>query len=1284
MTQKRSEERPGEKPAHVPLPQTMVEQAEAAMAAESDPNAVSPSQQRHIGHDVSIDDARNTPSIDAEERNVPPPLYGGERYGDIRNDQDGFGTKASVTSDGRVNIRIDQHDRRASSALLPTLQKLQKARDVEKAPPPPYIPPYLGSSNLPPPPPLNVVIQIVGSRGDVQPFVALGKVLKETYGHRVRLATHPNFKDFVTENGLEFFSIGADPAALMAFMVKNPGLMPGFDALRAGDIGKRRHEVAEYLRGCWRSCYETGDGTGVEVTDETVEDWLSNTDPNDYTTKPFVADCIIANPPSFAHIHIAEKMGIPCHCYFTMPYSPTQAFPHPLANIQTSNADENLTNYISYTLIEMLTWQGLGDVINRFRQRSLGLEPISLMSAPGMLQRLRIPFTYCWSPALIPKPKDWGANISISGFYFLDLAKNYTPEPELKAFLDAGPPPVYIGFGSIVLDDPNEMTKLIFEAVRKTGQRALVSKGWGGMGADELGKPDDVFMLGNCPHDWLFKQVSCVVHHGGAGTTAAGITAGRPTVVVPFFGDQPFWGSMVARAGAGPPPIPNKELTADKLSEAIKICLERASQEKAHELAAKIATENGTDEGAKSFHQFLEVDKLRCNLSPGRVAVWRVKRTQVRLSAMAACTLANEGLLDFNDLKLFRAKEYEIDEGPWDPITGGAGAIIGTASTMMLGVADFPIETLKALKIHPDAAKAKKTSSTTPGSPPQSSQSPSRSMSRRTSDARSTSDADTRSISTVTGSTIAPSQSGTVTPMTSDSASTFNFQDSISRMGSPTPSILNSGKLPNSMADALSGNKAKGRRQSSSRPHSPSNANAASGSSDIVRTTLDTSKGVQRIVGAGFKSPMDFTLGVAKGFHNAPKLYGDETVRKTDQVTDFKSGLKAAAKGFGFGMYDGITGLVSQPIQGAQKEGAAGFFKGVGKGIGGIVFKPSAAAFSIPAYTMMGVYKEMQKVFGSSVQGYIIAARTAQGYDEWQRSDMEERRLVISRWKEMQMTLKKKRNPDELVRQILQEQSRKKDVWVNSKKAERAEKRRSSGLSPVSSKDNKAFQDPESAMLAIQFPKSREAEERALQEAIKQSVQQTSEGNQTEDARVEQGIRESMRQYLEHNASSNRHDDDDEHLNRVLAESSADAERHIQSEIAFDEDLERVLAASLKEQRGWSDGKDSNINDSSFPLDEPPQYEQLYREDPSKGKSTGKQTQQSSAPTNEKSAQEKSEERIVMEYAKKQSLLEEEHRRAKAAGGSGIAGPSQGDEDEDLRRAIEASMQDNSSSSRRS
>lgn len=205
--------------------------------------------------------------------------------------------------------------------------------------------------------------------------------------------------------------------------------------------------------------------------------------------------------------------------------------------------------------------------------------------------------------------------------------------------------------------------------------------------------------LAMCPHDWLFKHVTCVVHHGGAGTTAAGITAGRPTVIVPFFGDQPFLGAMVARAGAGPSPIPHKQLTSENLADAINFCLMPETQQHAKDLASKIAAERGSETAAQSFHQFLMVDRLRCTLAPSRAAVWRVKRTKIRLSAFAACTLINAGLLDFHSLKLYRSQEYETDEGPWDPISGGFVALCGAFSSMAMGLGSIPTETYKALKL---------------------------------------------------------------------------------------------------------------------------------------------------------------------------------------------------------------------------------------------------------------------------------------------------------------------------------------------------------------------------------------------------------------------------------------------------------------------------------------------------------------------------------------------------------------------------------------------------------
>lgn len=179
------------------------------------------------------------------------------------------------------------------------------------------------------------MIQVVGSRGDVQPFIALGNELTQ-YGHRVRLATHDVFEDFVRDSGLEFYPIGGDPAELMAYMVKSTGLIPSMESLRTGEIRRKRIMIREMLDGCWSSCIE----------------------PDMVTNHPFVADAIIANPPSFAHVHCAQALSIPVHLMFTMPWSTTKSFPHPLANMNAEDAQSSLKNQVSYDIVNWLTWQG--------------------------------------------------------------------------------------------------------------------------------------------------------------------------------------------------------------------------------------------------------------------------------------------------------------------------------------------------------------------------------------------------------------------------------------------------------------------------------------------------------------------------------------------------------------------------------------------------------------------------------------------------------------------------------------------------------------------------------------------------------------------------------------------------------------------------------------------------------------------------------------------------------------------------------------------------------------
>jgi hypothetical protein len=284
--------------------------------------------------------------------------------------------------DGRVDVNCHAPlGRRLSRLLNPGGLNLPVASNT--------VPPAYRSDALPPSK-LNIVIQVAGSRDDVQPFIALGTALQRGYGHRVRLATHAAFEDFVRSSGLEFYPIGGDPTELMAYIVKNPGIIPTFASIKAGDIGRKREMLGEMLEGCWRSCIE----------------------PDQLTRAHFVAEAIIANPPSMGHVHCAQALSIPLHIMFTMPWSSTRAFSHPLANLNISaDTNLNMANLLSFGVVEFMVWQGIGDLVNRWRSQSLDLEPITESDGPKLLEKLVIPHTYCWSPALVPRPSDWPDHI---------------------------------------------------------------------------------------------------------------------------------------------------------------------------------------------------------------------------------------------------------------------------------------------------------------------------------------------------------------------------------------------------------------------------------------------------------------------------------------------------------------------------------------------------------------------------------------------------------------------------------------------------------------------------------------------------------------------------------------------------------------------------------------------------------------------------------------------------------------------------------------------------------
>ncbi|ONM18953.1 sterol 3-beta-glucosyltransferase UGT80A2-like isoform X1 [Zea mays] len=429
----------------------------------------------------------------------------------------------------------------------------------------------LDGTEIPYRPPMQIVILIVGTRGDVQPFVAIGKRLQD-YGHRVRLATHANFKEFVLTAGLEFFPLGGDPKILAEFMVKNKGFLPSGPS----EIPIQRKQMKEIIFSLLPACKEPDPDTGI----------------------PFKVDAIIANPPAYGHTHVAEALKVPIHILFTMPWTPTSKFPHPFSRVKQPAGYR-----LSYQIVDSMIWLGIRDMINEFRKKKLKLRPVTYLSG-SQGSGNDIPHGYIWSPHLVPKPKDWGPKIDVVGFCFLDLASNYVPPEPLVKWLQAGDKPIYVGFGSLPVQDPQKMTEIIVKALEITGQRGIINKGWGGLGT--LAEPKDfVYLLDNCPHDWLFLQCKAVVHHGGAGTTAAGLKAACPTTIVPFFGDQPFWGDRVHARGLGPPPIPVDQFGLQKLVDAIKFMTKPVVKDKAVEVAKAMESEDGVTGAVRAFLRHL-------------------------------------------------------------------------------------------------------------------------------------------------------------------------------------------------------------------------------------------------------------------------------------------------------------------------------------------------------------------------------------------------------------------------------------------------------------------------------------------------------------------------------------------------------------------------------------------------------------------------------------------------------------------------------------------------------
>jgi UDP:flavonoid glycosyltransferase YjiC (YdhE family) len=420
---------------------------------------------------------------------------------------------------------------------------------------------------------VRIRIITIGSQGDLRPYVALGRGLQAA-GHDVRIATHPGFEPLVRSCGLDFAPVAGDPREqednpqVRALLDDGQNVLRWMRTIRDVDLPLMRQR----LRDCWDACRD--------------------------------ADVIVVSilPYLFGYA-IAKKLQIPLVRAFYFPVSPTRS--RPADFVPSWLPLGGALNLASYSLQRHVIWQVARPWVAGACRDVLGLTTVPLSEPFGELDRRRQPLLYCYSAAVAPPPDDWGDWIDVTGYWFLDRPSDWTPPEDLAAFLDAGPPPVYIGgFGNMTNRDPKELARMVVSAVARTGQRAVILTGWGGLQRSEL--PASVCAVDWVPFDWLLPRVSAVVHHGGAGTTAASLRAGVPTVIVPFFLDQFFWGRRVHELGVGPRPILRSELTVDALADAIRTATtDGGIRQRAAALSQRIRAEDGVARAVATFERHL-------------------------------------------------------------------------------------------------------------------------------------------------------------------------------------------------------------------------------------------------------------------------------------------------------------------------------------------------------------------------------------------------------------------------------------------------------------------------------------------------------------------------------------------------------------------------------------------------------------------------------------------------------------------------------------------------------
>jgi len=421
-----------------------------------------------------------------------------------------------------------------------------------------------------------ITILTGGTRGDTQPYIALGLELKKA-GHNVCIAAFENNEAFVKSFGLEFFKIKGDVSR-----ITSSGNVD--DAMKADNplkfllsFNKLKSLVFDLQKDFFNACIGS--------------------------------DAVIYHPGVTIGYFAAQHFNIPSILATPFPMTPTRDYPALI--FYNSPRLGRRYNFMTHKIFEKIMWFASSTAVKQFWKKEFGKVPEDFTCPYGKQNTGLLPTVVSCSNYVFPRPSDWPKYVYNTGNWFLDDEAGWRPSSDLLNFIDKGTPPVYVGFGSIT--DPAsavQTTELVIDALKRSGQRGILATGWNGMSKiDNIG--EEIFILESAPHSWLFPRMAAVVHHGGAGTTAAGLRAGVPSIIIPHSNDQFAWGRRVYELGVGSKPIARKNLTTEKLSDAIKFVLAKEIKDASADLGIKIQSENGAGEAAKIIINCVEQKGLK-------------------------------------------------------------------------------------------------------------------------------------------------------------------------------------------------------------------------------------------------------------------------------------------------------------------------------------------------------------------------------------------------------------------------------------------------------------------------------------------------------------------------------------------------------------------------------------------------------------------------------------------------------------------------------------------------